>query len=299
MTRPEYLKTSDKIAIVAPAGRIAWEKVNMAVKTLESWGLVVELGDHIFDSNFTYSSNDSNRINDFQKALDNKEIKAILCARGGYGSIRIIDSLDFSEFKKSPKWIIGFSDITILHSHIHFNFNIETIHGIMAAGLNSDSTPSSSIDSLKKALFGETLNYEFDLSHLSRKKKAKGILIGGNLAILCSLIGSDSDIDTSGKILFIEEIGEHLYRIDRLMWTLKRAGKLDNIAGLIVGGFTDIPDEASEFGKSAYEIIAEAVKDYKYPVYYGFPAGHLEDNRALVLGREVILDICDIVKLQF
>jgi len=297
MITPEYLKVGDKIAIVAPAGKIAPDKVSMAKQTLESWGLVVEVGDHIFDSYFTYSSNDLNRINDFQKALDNKEIKAILCARGGYGNIRIIDKLDFSGFVKSPKWIIGFSDITILHSDIHANFNIETIHGIMAAGL--DSNPSSSIDSLKQALFGQTLNYEFDLSPLSRKGKAKGMLVGGNLAILCSLIGSDSEIDTNGKILFIEEIGEHLYRIDRMMWMLKRAGKLDKLAGLIVGGFTDIPDKDSEFGKTAYEIIAEAVNSYDYPVCYGFPAGHQEDNRTLIMGREVILEVSEKVKLQF
>jgi len=299
MITPEYLKVGDKIAIVAPAGKIAAEKVNLAKKTLNSWGLVVEVGDHVFDSHFTYSSNDLNRFNDFQKAIDNKEIKAILCARGGYGSIRIIDKLDFSEFVNSPKWIIGFSDITILHSHIHANFNIETVHGIMAAGLNSISSSGFSVDSLKQVLFGQNLSYEFDLSLLSRKGNAKGILVGGNLAILCSLIGSDSDINTDGKILFVEEIGEHLYRIDRMMWILQRAGKLDKLAGLIVGGFSDIPDNDSEFGKTANGIIAEAVESYDYPVCYEFPAGHQEDNRTLIMGREVILDIDKKVKLQF
>lgn len=299
MIIPEYLKVGDKIAIVAPAGKIDPEKVNLAVKTLESWGLIVQVADHVFDSFFSYASNDLNRVADFQKAIDDHEIKAILCARGGYGSVRIIDELDFLGFKKSPKWIIGFSDITVFHSHIQSNFNIETIHGIMAAGLDISSSPSSSINSLKQALFGQTLTYEFDLSPLSRKGKAKADLVGGNLAILCSLLGSVSDIDTAGKILFIEEIGEHLYRMDRMIWMLKRAGKLDKLAGLIVGGFTDIPDEVSDFGKSAYDIIAEAVAPFRYPVFYGFPAGHQDDNRALVLGREVILDVGDTVTLEF
>ncbi len=299
MITPEYLKVGDKITIVAPAGKIAPDKVNTAKKNLESWGLVVEVADHVFDSYFTYSSNDLNRISDFQKAINNPEIKAILCARGGYGSIRIIDKLDFSGLKKSPKWIIGFSDITILHSHMHNNFSIETIHGVMAAGLDLNTNSKKSMESLQQALFGNTLNYELELSPLNRKGQAKGKLVGGNLAILCSLVGSDSDIDTSGKILFIEEIGEHLYRIDRMMWMLKRAGKLDKLAGLVVGGFTDIPDDVSEFGKSAYEIIAEAVESYNYPVCYGLPAGHEDDNRALILGRKVSLDVGKKVRLYF
>jgi len=299
MIRPDYLKAGDKIAIVAPAGKIPADKVNKAVETLESWGLVVEVGEYVFDSFFTYASNDLNRIHDFQKALDSKEIKAILCARGGYGIVRIIDKLDFSGLKSNPKWIIGFSDITILHSHIQANFNVETIHGVMAAGMDLNSSTVSSIDSLKRALFGETLSYEFNLTHLSRKGKAKGVFIGGNLAILCSLIGTMSDIDTNGKVLFIEEIGEHLYRIDRMMWMLKRAGKLDLLAGLVVGGFTDIPDKASEFGKSAYEIIADATEEFNYPVCYGFPAGHQEDNRALIFGREVFVEVGVQIKLQF
>lgn len=299
MITPDYLKAGDKIAIVAPAGKIAKDKVELAIQTLESWGLVVEVADHVFDSCFQYSSNDVNRVNDFQNALDNKEIKAIFCARGGYGSIRIIDELDFSVFKKFPKWIIGFSDITILHSHIHTNYKIESIHGTMAAGLNPESGIANSINSLKKVLFRETLKIEIETNALSKEGKANGILVGGNLAILCSLIGSVSDIETEGKILFMEEIGEHLYRIDRMMWMLKRAGKLDKLAGLIVGGFTDIPDKSSEFGKSAYEIITEAVEEFSYPVCFGFPAGHQEDNRALILGREVILEVDDITKLKF
>lgn len=299
MITPDYLKAGDKIAIVAPAGKIAKDKVEYATQTLESWGLVVEVADHVFDSYFQYSSNDSDRIKDFQNALDNKEIKAILCARGGYGAIRIIDKFDFSIYKKFPKWIIGFSDITILHSHIHTNFKIESIHGIMAAGLNQKSGITNSINSLKKALFGETLKFEIETNPLSKEGKAKGVLVGGNLAILCSLFGSVSDIDTKGKILFIEEIGEHLYRIDRMMWMLKRGGNLDKLAGLIVGGFTDIPDKSSEFGKSAYEIISEAVEEFSYPVCFGFPAGHQEDNRALIMGREAILDVGKKVSLKF
>jgi muramoyltetrapeptide carboxypeptidase len=299
MIAPNYLNAGDKIAIVAPAGKISPDKVKLAIQTLEGWGLVVELSDHVLDSFFQYASSDLNRMADFQAALDNKEISAILCARGGYGSLRIIDSLDFSGFLENPKWIIGFSDITILHSHIHTNVKVETIHGMMAAGFIPDSGSAHSIESLQRILFGQKLKYELENFPLSRKGKTKGILTGGNLAVICSLIGSVSDIDTSGKILFIEEIGEHLYRIDRMMWMLKRAGKLDELAGLIVGGMTDIPDEATVFGKTAYEIIAESVVNYSYPVCYGFPAGHQEDNRALILGREVVLEVGDKVSLQF
>jgi len=300
MTTPEYLQKGDKVAIVAPAGKIDRKKVESAADMLKSWGLKVEIAQHVFDNEFAFSSNDNNRMADFQKALDEVDIKAIFCARGGYGSLRIIDKLDFTNFQISPKWIVGFSDITVFHSHIHTNFEIETIHGIMSAGLNPKSNEErKSMVSLKNALFGNPLIYEMDKTPLSRMGSAEGQLAGGNLAILCSLIGSASDMDTENKILFIEEIGEHLYRIDRMMWTLKRAGKLAKLKGLIVGGFTDIPDKKSDFGKSAHEIILEITRDYDFPVWFDFPAGHQKDNQSLILGRDVSMEVDEKMKLQF
>ncbi len=290
MITPAYLKKGDKVAIVAPAGKIDKEKVDNAVAGLEKWGLSVVLGKNIFKTSNQYAATDAQRLSDFQKMLDADDIKAIICARGGYGSIRIIDKLDFSEFEKNPKWIVGFSDITIYHSHIHSNFGVETIHGTMAGGFNADGKPTLATESLKTALFGEKLIYDLKPDTLSRKGKAKGILTGGNLAILTSLIGSNSDIDTKGKILFFEDVGEYLYRLDRMMWTMKQAGKLQNLAGLIVGGMTDMKDNDTSFGKTAYEIVAEAVKEYKYPVCFGFPAGHQEDNNAIIFGRKISME---------
>ena len=287
MITPRYLEKGDKIAIIAPAGKIKREVINSAVKTLEGWGLKTVLGENIFNDHFQYAATDKERLQDFQRALDDKEVKAILCARGGYGLIRIIDKLDFSRFQKNPKWIIGFSDVTVLHSHIHANFGIETIHATMAAGFMD----SHSSESLRNALFGESLSCNIDTHILSRTGNAKGVLVGGNLAILCSLIGSGSDIDTSGKILFIEDIGEYLFRLDRMMWQLKRAGKLENITGLIVGGMTDIKDNDDPFGKTAYKVIAEAVEEYNYPVCFGFPAGHQTDNRVIIFGSMTNLSI--------
>ena len=287
MITPAYLKKGDKVAIVAPAGKINKKKVENAVAGLEKWGLKPIVGKNVFKASNQYSASDRQRLSDFQKALDDDDIRAIICARGGYGSIRIIDKLNFTKFKKSPKWIVGFSDITVFHSHIQSNFGIETIHGTMAGGFNADIKPTLSTESLRTALFGERMFYDLKPHPLSRKGKAKGVLTGGNLAILTGLIGSISDIDTKGKILFIEDVGEYLYRLDRMMWTMKRAGKLDNLAGLIVGGMTDMKDNETSFGKTASEIVKEAVKGYKYPVCFGFPAGHQDDNSALILGREV------------
>jgi muramoyltetrapeptide carboxypeptidase len=295
MKTPAYLKSGDKITIVAPAGKILKEKVDTAAEIIEGWGIRVVLGNNLFHDHFQYSAPDRERLDDMQQALDDNSVKAILFARGGYGLIRILDQLDFSNFRKNPKWLIGFSDITILHSHIQNNFRIETIHATMAAGL----TNLEAAESLRKALLGEMLSYEFITHPLSRKGKATGVLVGGNLAILCSLIGSVSDIDTKGKILFIEDVGEYLYRIDRMMWQLKRAGRLAHLAGLIVGGMTDMKDGETPFGKTAYEIVEEAVKQYDYPVCFGFPSGHQEDSRALVLGRKASLDVKNSSILNF
>jgi len=295
MITPKYLKKEDKIAIVAPAGKIDKQVVSNAINVLKGWGLQVVLGEHLFDNHFQYSATDEQRLKDFQNALNDEKTKAVLCARGGYGTIRIIDQLDFSGFEKNPKWIIGFSDITIVHSHIHTNFGIETIHGTMTAGL----IEKSSVESLRKALFGEIISYKFDTHPLSRNGSSEGIVVGGNLAILCSLTGSKSDIDTSDKILFIEDVGEYLYRLDRMMWQLKHAKKLDSLAGLIVGGMTDMQDNEDPFGKTAYEIIAEAVQEYDYPVCFEFPAGHGPDKQTLIFGRKATLAIDQSTTVNF
>jgi muramoyltetrapeptide carboxypeptidase len=294
MTTPRYLNKGDKFAIIAPAGKISKEKVETAINILQGWGFEIVLGANLFNDHYQYAAIDKERLADLQQALDDLSVKAILFARGGYGVIRILDQIDFSNFRKNPKWLIGFSDITIFHSHIHKNLKIETIHATMAAGL----TDPVSAESLRKALFGEKLKYKFKTIPLSRKGIAKGILVGGNLAALCSLIGSTSDIDTKGKILFIEDVGEYLYRIDRMMWHLKRTGKLRHLKGLIVGGMTDMEDNDTPFGKTAYEIVAEAVNEYDYPVCFGFPAGHMDDNRAMILGRMVSLNVDDFSTLN-
>jgi muramoyltetrapeptide carboxypeptidase len=298
MKMPPYLKPGDKIAIVSPAGKIAKRKFAPAIQTLENWGLKVVSGQHVLGEHFQYSAKDYERALDFQQMLNDDSIRAILCSRGGYGSNRIIDKLDFSRFIKSPKWIIGFSDITVFHSHIHSNFQIETIHGTMAAGLLDSEKTNPTTESLRKALFGEKLDYQLESHSLNNKGNAEGILTGGNLAILCSLIGTQSDIKTDGKILFIEEVGEYLYRLDRTMWQLKRTGKLKNLAGLIVGGLSEMKDNESPFGKTAQEIISDCVQNYDYPLCFDFPAGHQDDNRALILGRKVRLGINDKVELK-
>lgn len=295
MIKPKYLKSKDKIAVVAPAGKIDTGIVDFAKDKLESWGLRVILGEHVFNEHFQFAGTDEERLKDMQKALDDESTKAILCARGGYGLIRILDQLDFSKFKANPKWLIGFSDVTILHSYIQSRLTTETLHAPMAAGLKEDD----SAEALRKALFGEPVSYELSTHSLSRPGNSSGILTGGNLAILCSLLGSDSDIDTKGKILFIEDIGEYLYRLDRMMWTLKRSGKLNHLAGLIVGDFSDMKDNDDPFGKSAYEIIADAVKEYDYPVCFGFLAGHKKENKTLILGRQLKLSIGEKTTLKF
>jgi len=295
MITPQYLNKGDKIAIITPAGKIKKEVVTSAVNVLEGWGLQVILGENTFNEHFQFAATDDERLQDFQKALDDKEIKAILCARGGYGVIRIVDQLNFTDFQKHPKWIVGFSDITILHSHIHTNFNIETIHATMVAGIADDN----SAESLRKVLFSETLTYEIPTHPSYRAGQADGQIVGGNLAILTSLLGSKSDLDTSGKLLFIEDVGEYLYRLDRMMWQLKRAGKLENLAGLIVGGMTDMKDNDDPFGKTANEIITEAVEEYDYPVCFGFPAGHQNNNQTLIFGRKATLIIGQSTTVNF
>lgn len=260
-----------------------------AVALLESWGLKVVLGDTLSASYHQFAGDDALRAADMQRFIDDDSIKAIIAARGGYGTIRMIDLVDFSNLQHNPKWLVGFSDITLLHSHLLNNYNLQTIHGQMP--VNIPDASARSLTTLRKALFGEALNYEFTSHSVNRPGEATGILTGGNLSLLIAALGSVSDVDYNQKILFIEDVGEYLYSIDRMMHTLKRAGKLQNLAGLIVGGFTGIKDNDIPFGQTVPEIVLNVVKEYNYPVCFDFPAGHIPDNCSLVMGRSINMNV--------
>jgi len=300
MTTPPFLSAGDTIAICAPARRISPDDLKQAINTFGSWGLSVVTSPNIHASDNQFAGTDEQRAADLQLLLDDETIKAIVFARGGYGIVRIIDRLDFTSFARKPKWLIGYSDITVLHSHISRNFGIETLHATMPVNFNDSSEETSeSIDSMRKVLFGETPVYEL-VGHLfNRQGEAQGILTGGNLSILYSLLGSASDVDTSGKVLFIEDLDEYLYHIDRMMQSLKRAGKLDNLSALVVGGMSGMRDNEVPFGKTAEEIVRDVVEEYKYPVIYGFPAGHQLLNKPLILGREVTVSAGTTGKVVF
>ncbi len=295
MTIPAYLKRGDKIGIVACARKISREDIQPAIDILKTWGLEVVLSKNLFNSDNQFSGTDNERAKDLQTFLDDVSVKAVISARGGYGTIRIVDKIDFTTFKKNPKWIIGYSDITVLHSHIH-NLHIETLHATMPVNFNKDQ---EALESLRKALFGEVLGYEAEPHVLNRTGTAEAELVGGNLSLLYALAGSCSDIDTKGKILFIEDLDEYLYHIDRMMLNLKRSGKLEHLAGLVVGGMTDMKDNAVPFGKTVEEIIIDAAKEYNYPVCFNFSAGHIDKNFALYFGRKITLKIGDKVEMFF
>ncbi|HLG33360.1 MAG TPA: LD-carboxypeptidase, partial [Bacteroidia bacterium] len=300
MLRPEHLRKGDTVAIVSTARKISAEEIQPAVDELTGWGLKVVSGQNLFSEQNQFAGSDEERLADFQNTLDDKNIKAILFARGGYGTVRIIDNLNWVAFTKKPKWLIGFSDITVIHSHVQKNCGVETLHAPMA--FNFKNASKESISNLEKILFGENISYNIPeniFSDFNRYGNAKGILTGGNLSILYALNGTPSDIDYSGKILFIEDIDEYLYHIDRMMLTLKRAGKLKSLAGLIVGGMTDMKDNTVPFGKSAEEIIRESLAEYSYPICFGFPAGHIRDNRSLIFGREVELNVTEEIYLKY
>ncbi|MDB4918412.1 LD-carboxypeptidase [Mucilaginibacter sp.] len=285
---PSYLKAGDKIAVTCPAKKLP-NPMTDAVKLLQSWGLEVVLGDTVNASYHQFAGDDAFRAKDLQRFIDDDSIKAIIAARGGYGTVRMIDMVDFSRFAKNPKWVVGFSDITLLHCHLLANFNAPGIHGQMPMTIPDAS--ARSLDTLRKALFGEEISYQLEPNPLNRKGEGEGLLMGGNLSILLSASGSVSDPDYAGKILFIEDISEYLYSIDRMLRTLKRAGKLQQLKGLIVGGFTDIKDNDIPFGQTVPEIVMDVVKDYNYPVCFDFPAGHVPDNCSLVLGKMLGLSV--------
>ena len=295
LTSPPYLKVGDTIAIVAPAGILQGRKatIQKAQKLVESWGLKVVIGKNIYSQNNHFAGTDDERCQDFQDALDNKKVKAIWAARGGYGSVRILDMLDFTVFNKHPKWVIGYSDITAFHNHIH-NLGFETLHAMMPTSL--EEKPEEIIEtiaSFKKALFGENLNYEIPSSTYNRSlssKEIKGELIGGNLAILTSMLGSKSQLKTENKILFIEEIGEYKYSIDRMLQSLKRAGYFTKVNAVIVGDMSLIKKNTTNWGSSIEQLILDVIPE-DIPVLFDFPAGHEAENRAMIFGRVIKLAV--------
>ena len=293
---PPYLKEGDTIAICSPAGFITLADCTVAIKMMEAWGFKMKVGSSIGKKDFTFGGTDEERTADFQQKLNDENVKAIMCARGGYGIVRIIDTLDFSNFVKRPKWIIGFSDATVLHSHINKNFGIATIHSKMC---NSFVDPAiaepiqlETLDSIRKCLMGENMSYNIPINPNNKMGIAKGVLVGGNLKTLESLAASKSDINTKNKILFVEDTGEYLYSIDRMFYNLKRSGKLAQLAGLIVGGFKIKKDDEGEaFGKTLEQIVLEKVSEYNYPVGFDFPVGHQKNNFALKCGVTHLLSL--------
>jgi len=285
------LKAGDTIALISTARKVSKEELSFAVNLLKSWGLKIAFGENLFEENHQFAGTTKQRTQDLQSALDDENIKAILFVRGGYGSVQTVDHINWSNFQQKPKWLIGFSDITIFHAHIHQNFGVHTLHAAMP--ITFPKNTQSSLNNLKKIIFGEDVSHKIDKHPFNRKGQAEAKIIGGNLSILYSLLGSESQINTDGKILFIEDLDEYLYHIDRMMQALKRAGMLNNLAGLIVGGMSDMNDNTIPFGKTAEEIIHEIISEYNYPVAFGFPAGHIDNNQPIVLGKKVILEVSE------
>ncbi|MEP7142070.1 MAG: LD-carboxypeptidase [Ferruginibacter sp.] len=287
---PANLVKGDTIGITCPAGYITPEEIQPAVNKLKEWGFEINIGSTVGKKEYTFGGTDEERRNDFQGMLDDKKIKAILCARGGYGAVRIIDKIDFKKFVLHPKWIIGFSDITVLHSHLNRNYGIASLHSKMCNSFPDDWNKAEpiqkeTIESIQKCLTGEKMSYTAFPNTKNKTGIATGVLVGGNLKTIESLAGSNSDLVTKNKLLFVEDTGEYFYSIDRMFWNLKRSGKLAQLQGLIVGGFKiKKDDEGEEFGKTLEEIVLEKVIEYNYPVCFDFPVGHQKNNYALKCG---------------
>lgn len=294
---PQYLKAGDTVGITSPAGYISREELQPAVVQMQSWGLTVRIGSTIGKKDFNFGGTDAERAGDFQQMLDDRSVKAIMCARGGYGAVRIIDHLNFTQFAKHPKWIIGFSDITVLHCHLNRNYGVASIHSKMCNSFpenwaKAEPVQIDTILSIRQALTGKKMTYNVMPAIKNRSGAAEGVLIGGNLKTIETLAGTRSDISTGNKILFVEDTGEYLYSIDRMFWNLKRTGKLAKLKGLIIGGFSNKIDESGqEFGRSLYDIVLEKIRTYRYPVCFDFPVGHQKNNYALKCGVKHKLEV--------
>jgi muramoyltetrapeptide carboxypeptidase len=294
---PSYLKAGDIIGITAPAGYITPEEIQSAAKKMEEWGYKLKIGDTIGKRDFTFGGTDDERAQDFQQMLDDPKLKAIMCARGGYGAVRIIDKLNWEKFKTKPKWIIGFSDVTVLHSHLNKNFGIASIHSKMCNSFPDDWSLAEpiqieTIESIQLALSGKKMKYNAAPNVQNKPGNGEGVLIGGNLKTLETLAGTKSDINTAGKILFVEDTGEYMYSVDRMFWNLKRTGKLSQLKGLIVGGFKiKVDEDSDDFGRTLQDVVLEKINAYKYPVCFDFPVGHQKNNYALKCGIKHRLNV--------
>ena len=297
---PAYLKKGDLIGITCPSGFISLEDCQPAIDKLKEWGFEVSIGKSVGAKDFTFAGTDEERRKDLQEMLDDPQIKAILFGRGGYGAVRIIDKIDFKKFERKPKWIIGFSDATIFHLHINHNYGIATIHSKMCNSFPSDFSLATqpqidSIESIRKCLVGEKMEYKVPYQVNNRIGKATGVLIGGNLSLIDNVCGSISDVNTDGKILFIEDVGEYLYKIDGMLWNLKRSGKFKKLKALIVGGFKVKPDDpGEEFGRTVYDLVMGKIQEYNYPVCFDFPVGHIKENYALKCGIKHELKVSNV-----
>ena len=291
MTAPLPLTSGDKIGLIAPSRKISSGDLEEFSKMIAEWGYQILYGENIYGEHNQFAGKDDERADDFIRMVNDPEIKAILSVRGGYGTVRILEKLDVASIKKNPKWIIGYSDITVLHSYYNKVIECETIHAAMPVNFTLESRTNPSWQKLWNVLRGDLTGYEIPTHELNRSGKTTGMLVGGNLSVLFSLRGTLCDLETDGKILFIEDLDEYLYHIDRMMMNLKISGKLKNLKGLIVGGMTEMKDNTVPFGKSAYEIIADAVNDYNYPVAFNLQAGHCDPNLPLILGRNIVLEV--------
>ena len=290
MIQPPFLTPGDTIYITAPAKAIEETSVLAAKKTLETWGLNVRIAAYCLGRHHYFSGSDEERLADFQDGLDDPSIKAILCARGGYGCVRMVEALNWDAFKKHPKWLIGFSDVTVFHQKIH-HLGIESIHGIMPLGFLEGSDAAK--ETLKDSLFGAPYTLEAPYVSENITGEAVGELVGGNMAIVTSLLGTSLSYSFDNKLLVLEDIGEHVYKIDRMLYSLRLAGAFNQIKGLVLGGFTDIEDTDVPFGKTIKELVLEQVQDLGIPVAFDLPFGHISDNQALVFGRTAVLKVTE------
>ncbi len=291
MTAPPALVAGDTVRIISTARKVVKDELDPAVEVLHGWGLRVEFGAHLFEAHHQFAGTADQRASDLQAAIDDPDVRAILCARGGYGTVQVLDKIDLSHLKEDPKWIVGYSDVTVLHAHVHMHCGVETVHGSMPVNFGRNSTEA--LESLRRVLFGGSPFYEFAFHKLNRHGRGGGPLVGGNLSILYSLTGTPDIFDTRGKVLVMEDVDEYLYHIDRMMRNLQRGGFLEGLQGLIVGGMTDMNDNNVPYGYSAEESICSVVDAYEFPVAFDAPFGHFPDNRALVMGREVDLEVKD------
>lgn len=288
--KPPVLIPGDKVAIVAPSGVVEEDYILKTTDILKKWGLKPVLGANLFASHHQFAGSDVQRLSDLQNALDTDDIKMVFCARGGYGLMRIVNQIHWYKFLQAPKWIAGFSDITVLHSAIQIK-GVQSLHSIMPINIGKLSNSAKPLELLGEALFNGSLNYNIETHKLNRLGTEKAILTGGNLSLLYALAGTIFDTDWSGKILFIEDVGEQFYHIDRIMQSFRLAGKLDKLSGLIIGGLSEMTDKKRPFGRSPEEIISDAVEGFDFPVVFGFPAGHVPENYPLILGSEVSLEV--------